>query len=234
MKHTITKTEQGYVCQAVNPYAESSAPNTGKARISSVNMDKLRRKQFSEANPPFHFIHPDPLPDNAIVDGEDLTEPFGQVKWPFDGWLTKVPEVIREWKRLGYQDHRVRMAISFKHPELMACVDGVFIRKEQIKNPRFEARSKEISQEVRDRVDNYTPQPDTNFDQLYDILVDYESGEITINEAIDLISGTDESSEQRYKDALLKIKAIKCSGNHPTTYLSVINDLVIEALKPKT
>ena len=37
--------------------------------------------------------------------------------------------------------------------------------------------------------------------------------------------------EQRYKEALLKIKAIKCSGNHPTTYLSVINDLVIEALK---
>ena len=75
-------------------------------------------------------------------------------------------------------------------------------------------------------------QPD-NFDQLYDILVDYESGEITINEAIDLISGADESNEHRYKDALLKIKAIKCSGNHPTTYLSVINDLVIEALKLK-
>ena len=60
--------------------------------------------------------------------------------------------------------------------------------KDQIKSPRLEERSKEISQEVRDRVDNYTPQPDTNFDQLYDILVDYESNEITINEAIDLIN----------------------------------------------
>jgi len=40
-----------------------------------------------------------------------------------------------------------------------------------------------------------------------------------------------ESSEQIYKDALIKIKAIKCSGNHPTTCLSVINDMVIEALK---
>ena len=40
MKHTITQTPEGYVCQAVNPYAESSTTNTGKARISSVNMDK--------------------------------------------------------------------------------------------------------------------------------------------------------------------------------------------------
>ena len=139
MKHTITQTPEGYVCQSVNPYAESSAPNTGKARISSVNMDKLRRKQFLEANPPYHFVHPDPLPDNAIVDSQDLTEPFLQI---FDN---------------GHGDSKTSMAISFKHPELMECIDGVFIRKYQIKSPRLEERRKEISQEAKDRVDCHAP-----------------------------------------------------------------------------
>jgi len=60
--------------------------------------------------------------------------------------------------------------------------------KEQIKSPRLEDRRKEVSQEAKDFVDNYTPVTATNFNQLYDILVDYESGEITINEAIDLIN----------------------------------------------
>jgi len=60
--------------------------------------------------------------------------------------------------------------------------------KDQIKRPSLQERIKEISNEAKDFVDNYTPVPDTNFDQLYDILVDYESGEITINEAIDLIN----------------------------------------------
>jgi len=60
--------------------------------------------------------------------------------------------------------------------------------KDQIKSPRLEERRKEVSQEAKDFFDNYTPQPDTNFDQLYDILVDYESCEITINQAIHLIN----------------------------------------------
>ena len=71
-------------------------------------------------------------------------------------------------------------------PEKLAALKSKDM-KDQIKSPRLEERRKEISQEVKDVVNNYTPQPD-NFDQLYDILVDYESGEITINEAIDLIN----------------------------------------------
>jgi len=59
--------------------------------------------------------------------------------------------------------------------------------KDQIKSPRLEERRKEISQEAKDMVDCYTPVHD-NFDQLYNILVDYKFGEITINEAIDLIN----------------------------------------------
>jgi len=172
MKHTITKKEQGYVCQAVNPYD----PMKYVGYFPGI-IDNSKWKEFNCANPPYSFIHPDPIPDNSIVDGQDLTEPFLEIF----GCVQRVDE-------FGQHLYKTRSVISFKHPELMTCVDGVFTRKEQIKNPRFEARSKEISQEVRDWVDNYTPQPNTNFDQLYDILVDYESGEITINEAIDLIN----------------------------------------------
>ena len=149
MKHTITKTEQGYVCQAVNPYAhkyQDTFPNYSR---------------FAKENPECHFIHPNPLPDNSIVDGEDLTEPFLQI---FDNgqWFTELEHPLYD------KDSETRMAISFKHPELMVehwefrisdgsivvitkdiasriTHDGIkctFIRKEQIKSPRFEARRK--------------------------------------------------------------------------------------------
>ena len=213
MKHTITQTPEGYVCQAVNPYAESSAPNTGKARISSVNMDKLRRKQFLEANPPYHFVHPDPLPDNAIVDSQDLTEPFLQI---FDN---------------GHGDSKTSMAISFKHPKLMACIDGVFIRKEQIKNTRLEERRKEISQGAKDRVDCHAP-----YQELFEYMYN-EHGTILlqqdIHEIIEIVGRIEQSSEQRYKEALENILE-EIPEKPKLSLTSGIKDIALKALKQKT
>jgi len=169
MKHTITQTPEGYVCQAVNPYSQND--------FQSVNKNNSGWEEFDRANPECDFIHPDPLPDNSIVDGQDLTKPFLEIF----GCVQRVDE-------FGQPLYKTRSVISFRHPEMMILKDGVFIRKDQIKSPRLEERRKKVSQEAKDFVDNYTPQPDTNFDQLYEILVDYESGEITINEAIDLIN----------------------------------------------
>jgi len=138
MKHTINKTEQGYVCQAVNPCDTDDT------------VQRFLFADFSKNNPRYHFIHPNPIPDNSIVDGQDLTEPFLQI---FDNgqWYTETEHPLYD------NDSKTRMAVAFKHPELMACVDGVFIRKEQIKSPRLEERRKEISQEVKDKVDCHAP-----------------------------------------------------------------------------
>jgi len=147
MKHTITKTEQGYVCQVVNPYSQND--------FQSVNKNNSGWEEFDRANPEYHFIHPDPLPENAIVDGEDLGEPFPQYRRELnrmpleDDWFNERP--------LGHEYPLTsRMAVALKHPEMMICVDGVFIRKEQIKSPRLEERRKDVSQEAKDIVDCYT------------------------------------------------------------------------------
>jgi len=218
MKHTITKTTPNgqCICQAVNPY-KFEPHEADNVTDSEFYERRLRYKEFHIANPAYHFIHYTPLPDNSIVDGQDLTEPFweGKAKDGTD-WKELDYYGLQNYKRWGFT---IRQSVAFKHPEMMAGIDGVFIRKEQIKSPRLEERRKEISQEVKDRVDCYTPyqelfeymsnehnvilqmgdiheiiiivnkteQPD-NFYQLYDILADLKSFKINIDEAIDLIN----------------------------------------------
>ena len=109
MKHTITKTPEGYVCQAVNPY-----------------QNDLLSNDFAKDHPAFHFIHHTPLPDNSIVDGQDLTDPFLQI---LDNgqWYTETEHPLYD------KDSKTRMAISFKYPELMDTIieieqnDGTWI-----------------------------------------------------------------------------------------------------------
>ena len=143
MKHTIKNINGQPMCQAVNPYSQL--------------YEHLSWKTFKLANPAFHFIHPYPLPDNSIVDGQDLTEPF----WEFKSNGNK------EWKKIVNESQKSidrlkekRQSVAFKYPQMMSCIDGVFIRKEQ---------------------------PD-NFDQLYDILAALKSFKINIDKAIDLIN----------------------------------------------
>ena len=129
MKHTITKTEQGYVCQAVNPYAhkyQDAYPNYSR---------------FAKENPEYHFIHPNPIPDNSIVDGQDLTEPFLQI---LDNgqWFTELEHPLYD------KGSKTRMAVAFKHPELMILKDGVFIRKDQSDNHATHQEQKSIREEM--------------------------------------------------------------------------------------
>ena len=149
MKHTIKNINGQPMCQAVNPY-RFEPHEADNVTDSEFYERRLRYKEFHIANPPYHFIHPDHIPDNSIIDGQDLTEPFLQI---LDNgqWFTETEHPLYD------NDSETRMAVAFKHPEMMACIDGVFIRKEQIKSPRLEKRRKEISQEVKDRVDCYTP-----------------------------------------------------------------------------
>ena len=188
MKHTITKTEQGYVCQAVNPYDTDDA------------VQRFLFDDFSKNSPAYHFVHPNPLPDNSIVDGEDLGEPFSQYRRE----LNRMP-LEDDWFNERYIGHEYplisRMAISFKHPKLMACIDGVFIRKEQIKNTRLEERRKEISQGAKDRVDCHAPYQELSLYMYNDhgtILLQQD-----IHEIIEIVGRIEQPDEQRSKDDLI-------------------------------
>jgi len=224
MKHTITKTEQGYVCQAVNPYE----PMQHVGYFPGI-IDNPEWKEFNRDNPPYHFVHPDPLPDNAIVDSQDLTEPFLQYRRE----LNRMP-LEDDWFNERYIGHEYplisRMAISFKHPKLMACIDGVFIRKEQIKNTRLEERRKEISQGAKDRVDCHAPYQELSLYMYNDhgtILLQQD-----IHEIIEIVGRIEQPDEQRYKEALENILE-EIPEKPKLSLTSGIKDIALKALNPK-
>ncbi len=105
MNYNIYKRDGQHYCKAVNPYPMYTG---------NLNPEWLK---FNEANPELAFIHPSPetLPDIAIVSGEDLGEVF-LTRYP-----CKNPDEL----------YPCSYAISFKNPEQMHCIDGVFVRKEQ-------------------------------------------------------------------------------------------------------